>query len=237
MANIARIKRFIKFLLGRDLFPSLDLTCSKIRLGSAYGGWDIVPLNNVDNRELVIYSFGVGEDATFDIALIEKYGLSVHAFDPTPKSLTWAKKQDFPATFIMHEYGLADFDGDAVFNPPENPDHVSHTILEKNCNKDCSITVSMKRLPTIMKELKHNEIEVLKMDIEGAEYAVIKDIVNSTIRPKQLLVEFHHRFPNVGACKTKEAIKDLRDIGYAIFSISSTGEEISFIYKTDHLSC
>ena len=33
------------------------------------------------------------------------------------------------------------------------------------------------------------------MDIEGAEYDVIDDILNSNIRIHQILVELHHRFP------------------------------------------
>jgi len=33
----------------------------------------------------VVYSLGIGEDISFDLALIEKYGARVHAFDPTPK--------------------------------------------------------------------------------------------------------------------------------------------------------
>jgi len=39
------------------------------------------------------------------------------------------------------------------------------------------------------------------MDIEGAEYEVIDDLIASGIRPKQILVEFHHRFKNVGVKK------------------------------------
>ena len=37
-----------------------------------------------------------------------------------------------------------------------------------------------------MKELGHNKIDILKMDIEGAEYAVINDIERSGIRPEQI---------------------------------------------------
>lgn len=80
-----------------------------------------------------------------------------------------------------------------------------------------------------MRELGHTHIDIIKMDIEGAEYDVIKDIHNSDIRPKQILVEFHHRFPGVGIKKTKEAIDSLRSIGYKMFSISDTNEEFCFV--------
>ena len=80
-----------------------------------------------------------------------------------------------------------------------------------------------------MESLSHNHIDILKMDIEGAEYDVIDDILSSNIAIKQILVEFHHRFPNVGLKKTKETIKKLNNFGYRIFHISNNGEDYSFI--------
>lgn len=230
MKNIYRkMKRFIKVLLGKDCFIKPDFKCNHKRFGSQYGGWDIVA--DELNSNSIIYSFGVGEDASFDMALIREIGVTIHAFDPTPKSIKWVKAQNFPKSFIMHEYGIADFDGIVTFNPPENPDHVSHTILQRVETKDQAIEVPIKKLKTIVTELKHSKIDLLKMDIEGAEYSVLKDMESVNIRPKQLLIEFHHRFPNVGMGETKKAIRIVKRMGYGLFSVSSSGEEYSFIFK------
>ena len=83
-----------------------------------------------------------------------------------------------------------------------------------------------------MRELGHSNIDILKMDIEGAEYTVIDDIINSGIRPLQILIEFHHKFPDVGVNISKEYINKIRNIGYHLFSVSKTGEEYGFIKKT-----
>ena len=224
-----KIKRIIKVILGKDFFIKPDFICDYKRFGSQYGGWDVI--YGELNSDSVIYSFGVGEDASFDLALIKKLGVIIHAFDPTPKSITWVKDQNFPKSFIMHEYGIADFDGIATFAPPKNPDHVSHTILDRVETRDKTIEMPVKKLASIMKELKTNKIDLLKMDIEGAEYSILKDIQSNSIRPKQLLVEFHHRFPNIGIGETKTAIKIIKDMGYQLFSVSETGEEYSFILK------
>ena len=82
-----------------------------------------------------------------------------------------------------------------------------------------------------MKELGHSRIDIIKMDIEGAEYDVIKDIYESDIRPVQILIEFHHRFPGVGIKKTKEAIGCIKSMGYQLFSVSATNEEYCFIRR------
>jgi len=92
-----------------------------------------------------------------------------------------------------------------------------------------SIQMPVLRLATIMEKLGHDHIDVLKMDIEGAEYGVIADLLSCEIRVDQLLVEFHHRWPEVGLDKTRRAIHELNERGYRIFNISPNGEEYSFL--------
>jgi len=41
-----------------------------------------------------------------------------------------------------------------------------------------------------MKQSGDNEVDLLKMDIEGAEYAVIRNIINDDVLPRLLLIEF-----------------------------------------------
>lgn len=224
---VRRLRRLVKVALGKEFLVKLDVICVKERFGSDYGGWDVVT-TSIDTHSIV-YSFGVGEEASFDTALIEKFNLTIHAFDPTPKSIEWVKRQGFSDRFVMHDYGIAAIDGNVSFSPPENPDHVSHTLLDRPSTKAKAISVPVKRLSTIMKELGHDQIDILKMDIEGAEYDVIKDISKSGIRPLQILVEFHHRFPGVGVKRSKEAIDRLRSMGYQLFSVSTTNEEFCFI--------
>lgn len=223
-------KRRAMALQGKDFFEKPDRDHAHERFGSVYGGWDVV--ESYINASSVVYSFGIGEDASFDIALIQRFGMTVHAFDPTPKSLAWVRQQNMPPQFVVHEYGLADFDGEASFAPPEDPAHVSHTILLRPQTQARAIRVPMKRLVTVMKELGHARVDLLKMDIEGAEYAVIDDLCASNIRPRQLLIEFHHRFPGIGAAKSQAAIAKLRDANYAVFAISRSGEEFSFLHES-----
>lgn len=228
MKGIARrLKILAKAFIGKEILIGPDCLCEKERFGSEYGGWDVAVSNL--SAHSVVYSFGIGEDASFDIALIKKYDLVIHAFDPTPKSIEWVKRQNFSQNFVMHSCGLAAFDGEVSFNPPKNPDHVSYTILDRPYTKYKAIQVPVMKLSTIMQKLGHTNIDILKMDIEGAEYDVIKNVYESGIRPAQILVEFHHRFPNVGVKKTKEAIGCIRSMGYQLFSVSDTNEEYCFL--------
>jgi FkbM family methyltransferase len=166
---------------------------------------------------------------SFDIGLIERFGLIVHAFDPTPKSIAWVKDQDVPDSFLMHEHGIGSFDGTGCFYPPKKPDEVSHTILRRPATASDAIMVPLKRLATIMEELGHNEIHILKLDIEGAEYDVIDDIAASSVRPNQILVEFHHRFRGVRVRQTRDALEAVRSLGYRLFSVVGKDREFGFV--------
>jgi len=198
-----------------------------VRHGTAYGGWTICPA--VLTSDSVVYSFGVGEDISFDLSLIKHYGLSVHAFDPTPRAINWVRSQRLPDRFHFHDYGVAGYDGTATFYSPRNPRHVSHTMLGPSNPAGRSIVLPVRGVSSIMGELGHDRIEVLKRDVEGAEYTVIADVLRSGIEVGQWLVEFHHRFPGVGWKRTEEAIRLLRSHSFGVFARSEGGDEYSLL--------
>jgi disulfide oxidoreductase YuzD len=89
----------------------------------------------------------------------------------------------------------------------------------------------MRSIKDIMKDLGHTHIDVLKMDIEGAEYSVIENILDSDISIDQVLIEFHDRFVENGKARTQQTIRLLNNKGFEIFAISDSCYEISFINK------
>lgn len=213
--------------MGLDPVHRVELVCPRLHLGSDYGGWTIQP--DLLDSTSIVYSFGVGQDVSFDLALIERFGLTVHAFDPTPRSSAWVRAQQLPKAFVFQESGLADFDGFATFHPPQRENHVSYSTVSRVARGVLPIQREVFRLETIMRALGHERIDLLKMDIEGSEYGVIDALVESQIQVRQLLVEFHHRLPGVGATKTDDAVRQLRQRGFKLFSLSPSGEEYSFV--------
>jgi FkbM family methyltransferase len=227
LQSTARLaKHALRAFRGKDLWESTQIKCERMRLGNDGACWFVCPQDL--SASSVVYSMGVGEDISFDLALIERFSLQVHAFDPTPRSVQWLQEQIVPPEFVFHAYGAAGFDGNCAFLPPENPAHVSHTIVKRESSRP-AIEAPMHRLGTIMKMLGHEHIDLLKMDIEGAEYEVLADMLAQRTDVKQLLVEFHHRWPHIGVEKTKQAIRALNEAGYRIFSVSPSGAEYSLL--------
>jgi hypothetical protein len=64
-----RIKLLVKHLLGRDLLIRRRVHILLEHYGNRYGDWS-VPANYV-TPESIIYSFGIGEDASWDLGLIQ----------------------------------------------------------------------------------------------------------------------------------------------------------------------
>jgi len=104
------------------------------------------------------------------------------------------------------------------------------TLLDEGTRDGDAIEVPVRRISTIMTEAGVRQIDILKMDIEAAEYEVIDDLLHSGIPVYQLLVEFHHRFKTVPIEKTRAVIASLADAGYRIFHITEKYREFSFIH-------
>jgi FkbM family methyltransferase len=225
-----RLRHAVHCAAGRDVRFPVETKVPMVRHGSEYGGWWICP--NGISAGSVVYSFGIGTDISFDLSLIETYGLTVDGFDPTPASIAWLKAQRLPGQFRWQELGIAAYDGRATFFAPANPGHVSHSVVPPVGSDRQRVEVDVRRLSSIMGSLGHDRVDILKLDIEGAEYEVLDDILAGRVRPGQLLVEFHHRVAGIGVDRTRRAVAGLKAAGYRIFSVSDTGEEYGFIRST-----
>ncbi len=75
-----------------------------------------------------------------------------------------------------------------------------------------------------MKELNHNHIDLLKIDIENIECDVLEKMINDKIYPTYLSVDFDLWKHNRERCI--EIIKKLSNNGYQI--IKQSGQDISF---------
>lgn len=181
------------------------------------------------NEQSVVYSFGVGDDISFDLSLMKTFGCHVYAFDPTPKSISWVRQQTLPEGLHFFDYGIAPVDGELTFYPPANPEHVSYSLIGHPSRSGVPLVAPVLRLQTIIDRLGHDHLDVLKMDVEGAEYDVLSQIDFQRTIIYQLLVEFHHRFEAVSWQRTKSAVRLLHNAGYKTFYVSESGDEFSFI--------
>lgn len=229
--RLRRLRLRVLAGLGKEVFVRPNVARPVTRLGGTrgrgFGSW-AVWASGLRNDSMV-YSVGVGDDISFDLDLIARFGLEVHAFDPTPEAAGWLDSQALPEGFIFHNVGLAGHDGTAPFFPNRSVG-IASSVVHGSHVTEIPTELSVRRLPTLMADLGHSHLDLLKMDIEGAEYSVIEDVLSADVEVRQILVEFHHRFDAIPRDATRDALAALCTAGYRIFYVSPNGEEYSLVH-------
>jgi FkbM family methyltransferase len=212
---------------------------NRVRLGDVNASW-VVP-KEVLTKEACCYLVGAGENITFDFDLASKYKCNVHIFDPTPKAKDHYvnfcetikklgdddldKEHQDLHNLNFHEFGVWKEDTTIRFYSPKNLDHVSHSIVNLQGTEDFFLA-KVFTIKTIMDSLNHKELILLKIDIEGAEYEVIRSFVGMGIYPRVFCVEFDEVFNPQDwqyMNRIKEIIDLLFDNGYSLFHLDFPG--------------
>jgi FkbM family methyltransferase len=181
--------------------------------GTNYGGW-VVDLDLIPNGSTII-SAGVGEDISFDLEMISKRQCNVIGIDPTPKSHRFIEDQRGLTNYELVKEALHTTSGDILqMYKNTRDDHVSESILPdhrsvKDFDSYYTSTVSLSSLFE-----KYKNISVIKMDIEGAEYDILRDISDIPSTVKQMCVEFHHFCTNKTIDDTKIIIDIIKALGF-----------------------
>ena len=155
---------------GTDIYTDIDVPLEFH--GSDYGGWGIAA--DSLSEDSVVLSFGIGEDITFDEAIIGKYSCTVHAFDPTPKALAYVEPYASDKLKV-YPSGLGAKDESCTFYLPKNPRYVSGSVSRSRHLQDEAVEVDLFSLDTTMHKTGVTRFDMLKMDIEGSEYDVLRD--------------------------------------------------------------
>jgi FkbM family methyltransferase len=156
----------------------------------------------------IIYSGGVGEDITFEQELIQRFGVKIHIFDPSPvaaRTIALANNSGLlfkPVGLAASNAGRFSIGGGTA----------SSTWLKAGGNS----TLPCTSLSREMEMNGHHSIDLLKIDIEGFEYEVLEACLAEQIPIKQICVEFHDFFPEIPRARTKSMIRTLNSQGFEL---------------------
>ena len=228
---VRRAKTRLRQLIGTELRVEPEVSRNTV----VDADWAYDP--ELLDSDSIVYSLGVGDTIEFDLKLIERTAATIHAFDPTPDAETTLAASEPPANFHFHAAAAAGSDGELTLYPRVRSNgSLSETMFTVNAearNAHLGRTVPALTIPSMASRLGHEHVDLIKMDIEGAEYEVIDSLLASPLRPEQLLIEFHHRHKGVGPKRTRRALQQLQNVGYRIFYVSENVREFSFVLTVD----
>lgn len=133
-----------------------------------------------------------------------KRGAVVHAFEPHPVAFDILSKRVAGIPGVnLHNKAVSDHDGVMKLYLKANDDSIgasqSASLMsgKDNISLAHSVDVEVVRLASFLSKL--GRVRFLKMDIEGAEYDVLPDLIKSGVHKSidQIVVETHERSPRL----------------------------------------
>jgi FkbM family methyltransferase len=180
-----------------------------IDLGSSYGGWTLP--GDLIEPSWTCYLVGAGGDISVDLELIRRYGVKVRSFDAVADCVERARADgDGEPRFSAHRAAIAVEDGPIRMQVTHDPQSqsVSAARLYDSHN---FIELPGRTLTSLMAELGDEQIDLLKIDIEGSEYELLPTLDLRALGVKVFAAQLHH---NGSVADARNLIARLREQGY-----------------------
>lgn len=152
-----------------------------------------------------VISAGAGGNIDFEVALCNR-GSYVELYDPSPIGI-------YTASISRHErlsffpYGLSAHSGQQGFDLPEDNMEMSYrpgSTLQFSCIG--------------IREAVGSYCDLLKMNIEGFEYEIIREICKHNLDIRAINVSFHDKWQGIPTWRTVSAVASLLFAGYKIIA-------------------
>lgn len=198
------------------------------RLGTRYGGWWI-DRRGVGAAPLLI-DCGLGEDISFPTAFLARFGGQVIGVEPNPRSLAYCRAH-CPDGMQIRAQAFWTAAGQTLSfhlprpqeQLPKGADGVSGSLVGSHeyVAGGTELAVTTTTLEEILAAAGRDECDILKLDIEGAEYEVLAALCRSGAirRVRQLLVEFHHQVTHHGIDATVASGAAVQAAGFRLVHV------------------
>jgi len=219
MGVIARATR----RLGRELKKASRLRQAK-REGLVFVEPNFVYRPDL-SADSVVIDAGCSYEADFSVSLIGQYGVQAFGVDPTRKHQAALRliESRYPGRFTHVPWAIAATDGVLTFY--ESRTNESGSLLTDHVNvvhdETTSYDVEAVTLRTLLKRVGVQAVDILKLDLEGAEYELFEQMADDELRPfTQVFVEFHHHaVSHFKEADTRRVVERVSGWGFRTFSV------------------
>ena len=142
------------------------------RIGGSGDGGKLICTDTIRSHDCIVYSLGSRLDFTFETSIVKRFGCKVHTFDCTVGTPI---ETEIPDGVVFHPWCVGEKDELKAISSDLGHQGESGQYYT---------------LATILKTLGHETIDLLKMDIERHEFAVVASLTLDTA-PSQLAFETH----------------------------------------------
>jgi FkbM family methyltransferase len=145
------------------------------------------------NERSVVFDLG-GYHGDFAAAIYDRYGCTVHVFEPVPSFYEMCLKrfQDNPK-IICHKFGLSDKTGSFMIS-----DAADASSISASGGASQKISVEVVSCDEFLASIDTPYIDLLKINIEGGEYEVLPLLIKTGLinNINHLQIQFHDFISN-----------------------------------------
>ena len=187
---------------------------------------NFIYLDRLDETSVVV-DVGCGHDADFSMHFIEKYGSRAIALDPTKKHEPSLRSLAQRSNGRFQHIGIAVASTGGTLTFHESCDNESGSILDGHANVQAdqvnSYDVEAVTLRCIPPRIGSPQVDLIKLDLEGAEYELLNNASEQDLAPyAQIFVEFHHHcVQDYSLRDTQQTVEALRAKGLQSFSLDN----------------
>jgi FkbM family methyltransferase len=161
-----------------------------VSLGTEYGAWKIP--DGILDRDSVCYCVGAGADISFDIEVIRRFGVNVRCFDPVEafeRSARTSAAGEERFSFLRVAITTRDGPLQMQMHHEQESESVSAAGLYDSA---AWVEVPGRTIPSLMSEFGDDRIDLLKLDVEGAEYELLPTLDLAGIGVRIFATQLHH---------------------------------------------
>src|SRR3989344_3716082 len=232
-------------LLDRSVYCILDMLTDIYAKWKNYSfpenyirRWKLDMLNELYEKEtvalfrktvkpgMVVVDIGahIGYCSRIAASLVRKSG-TVHAFEADPENFSLLKKNTKHfKRIVRHQIAIAEKAGEVDFYHYDDKSGAHSTLpnvplqFEKK-----KIVVPSTDIDSYLKERAVSSVDVIKMDIEGGEFAALRGMRNTLTEAKFLFTEFAPAWIEAGGNSPREFLRSIGMYGFHIFAITQDG--------------
>lgn len=151
-----------------------------------------------------------GNRGTFSQAMVERFNCQCVIVEPSPKLFAELKESH---QIKKYNFAINKISEPVNFNISDIP--VSSSLIYQPELHQDTVTVDGKRLDELVAELGWHKIDLIKMDIEGAEIDVLNSCSDDFLQSiAQITVEFHDHVNVVDKLEIEKLISRFESLGF-----------------------